>query len=40
MASDTTKFESAQALFCSIADYIGQTKIENVLNVPLKCTAF
>jgi len=33
MASDTTKFESAQALFCSIADYIGQTKIENVLNV-------
>ena len=33
MADETTKFESAQALFCAIADYVGQPKIENVLNV-------
>ncbi len=33
MPDETTKFESAQALFCAIADYVGQPKIENVLNV-------
>jgi len=33
MADETTKFESAQALFCSIADYVGQNNIKKVLDL-------
>ncbi|SVD45107.1 uncharacterized protein METZ01_LOCUS397961, partial [marine metagenome] len=35
MADDTAKFESAQALFCAIADHIGQNNVKDVLNVTL-----
>jgi len=33
MANETEKFESAQALFCAIADKVGSNKIDKVLNV-------
>ena len=31
--SETANFESAQALFCAIADKVGSNKIDNVLNL-------
>lgn len=33
MADRTAKFESAQALFCAIADKVGSSKIDNTLNL-------
>jgi len=33
MASETDKFESAQALFCAIADNVGTSNIDKVLNI-------
>tara|TARA_Y100000296_G_C5153328_1_gene247607 strand:- start:30 stop:1637 length:1608 start_codon:yes stop_codon:yes gene_type:complete len=33
MAASTTDTESAQALFCALADYVGTDKIDNVLNI-------
>ena len=33
MADETAKFESAQALFCAIADGVGNSKIDKVLNL-------
>tara|TARA_B110000211_G_scaffold59607_1_gene66947 strand:+ start:254 stop:1696 length:1443 start_codon:yes stop_codon:yes gene_type:complete len=33
--SDTAKFESAQALFCAIADKIGTSKVDEVLDTDL-----
>ena len=32
MADDTAKAESAQALFCAMADYLGSTKAKKVLD--------
>ena len=31
--SDTAKFESAQALFCAIADKVGKSNLDKVLNL-------
>ena len=31
--SETANFESAQALFCAIADKVGSSKINKVLNL-------
>ena len=33
MADKTSKFESAQALFCAIADLVGKNQIDKVLNI-------
>ena len=33
--SDTAKFESAQALFCAIADKVGKSSIDKVLNIQI-----
>ena len=33
MATETEKFESAQALFCAIADKVGSSNIDKVLNI-------
>ena len=33
MASETAMFESAQALFCAIADLVGKEKVDKVLNL-------
>jgi len=33
MGDKTSKFESAQALFCAIADYVGSDNIDKVLNL-------
>ena len=33
MAASTTDTESAQALFCALADYVGTDKIDSVLNI-------
>ena len=33
MADKTAKFESAQALFCAIADGVGKANIDKVLNL-------
>ena len=33
MATETEKFESAQALFCAIADKVGSSNIDKVLNL-------
>ena len=33
--SETANFESAQALFCAIADKVGSSKIDKVLNLQL-----
>jgi len=35
MASETDKFESAQALFCAIADKVGTSKVDKVLNLDI-----
>ena len=32
MADKTTLAESSQALFCAMADYIGASKVESVLD--------
>jgi DNA-binding ferritin-like protein (Dps family) len=33
MADDTSKAESAQALFCAMADFVGASKVEKVFNL-------
>ena len=33
MAGETTLAESAQAIFCSAADYLGQSQSKNILNI-------
>ena len=33
MASETAMFESAQALFCAIADLVGKGNLDKVLNL-------
>jgi hypothetical protein len=33
MADSPKEAEAAQALFCSIADYVGKNKIDNILNL-------
>lgn len=35
MADDTSKAESAQALFCAMADFIGANKVDKVFNLDL-----
>jgi len=35
MADDTSKAESAQALFCAMADYIGAAKVDKIFNTDL-----
>ena len=36
---DTKAFESAQALFCAMADYLGTEKSKKVLNVLKKAVS-
>ena len=35
MADDTSKAESAQALFCAMADFVGAAKVEKIFDEKL-----